>query len=425
MGDDSLRILVLGLNYSPEPTGIAPYTSGLADGLAARGHRVTVLTGLPHYPRWQVTDGYQTGADTGPDTNPRVIHLPHHVPSPPRMSGRITMELSYGRGLARADWNESDVVIAVTPALLATAAAIVKARTSRNRPPVGVWVQDLYGLGVAETGAGNGLAAGAIGRVERTVLRSADQVAVIHDRFKSHVVEVLGVRTERVSVIRNWTHLRPLDRTARIEARRSFGWTDDEIVALHAGNMGAKQALENVIAAAAAAESGTKPVRFVLMGDGNQRAKLEQLGAGISTLEMIAPLPDARYREALLAADVLLVNEKATVGDMAVPSKITSYFTSGNPVIAATRADSITAAEIETSGGGLVVPPESPVELLAAVEKLGRDKELCEQLGQAGMDFCTRTLSQTTALDHFEEWVQRLASTSSGRRTDTRGVLQA
>ena len=138
----------------------------------------------------------------------------------------------------------------------------------------------------------------------------------------------------------------------------------------------------------------------------------------------MAPLPDARYREALLAADVLLVNEKATVGDMAVPSKITSYFTSGNPVVAATRADSITAAEIRTSRGGLVVAPESPVDLLEAVEKLGRDKALAEQLGQAGMDFCARALSQTAALDHFEEWVQRLAKTTSGLRTDTRGVLQ-
>lgn len=425
MGNHSLRVLVLGLNYSPEPTGIALYTSGLADGLAARGHRVRVLTGLPHYPQWRVAHGYESGSDTGPDANPRVSHLPHHVPSPPTMRGRIAMELSYGRSLARADWEEPDAVVAVTPALLATAAAIVKSRATRTRAPVGIWVQDLYGLGVAETGAGNGLAAAAISRVETTVLRAADQVAVIHDRFKSHVVDALGVRGERVSVIRNWTHLRPLDRSARIEARRSFGWADDEIVALHAGNMGAKQALENVISAAAMSESLTKPVRFVLMGDGNQRANLEQLGAGISTLEMIAPLPDARYREALLAADVLLVNEKATVGDMAVPSKITSYFTSGNPVVAATRADSITAAEIETSGGGLVVPPESPVDLLAAVEKLGRDTALAEHLGQAGMDFCTRTLSQTTALDHFEEWIQRLAKTASGRRTDTRGVVQA
>ncbi len=425
MGDGSLRVLVLGLNYAPEPTGIALYTSGLADGLAARGHRVRVLTGLPHYPQWRVTPGYETGSDTGPDTNPRVNRLRHHVPSPPSMRGRIAMELSYGRSLSRADWDEPDAVVAVTPALLATAAAIVKSRASRHRPPVGVWVQDLYGLGVAETGAGNGLAASAIGRVEATVLRSADQVAVIHERFKSHVVDALGVREEHVSVIRNWTHLRPLDRAARIEARRSFGWTDDEIVALHAGNMGAKQALENVISAAKTAESLTKPVRFVLLGDGNQRAKLEQLGAGISTLEMIAPLPAARYREALLAADVLLVNEKATVGDMAVPSKITSYFTSGNPVIAASRADSITAAEIETSGGGLVVPPESPADLLAAVEKLGRDKALARQLGQAGMDFCTRTLSQTNAVDQFEEWIQQLAKSTSARRANTQGVLQA
>ncbi|MBD0321819.1 MAG: glycosyltransferase WbuB, partial [Aldersonia sp.] len=48
-----MRVKIVGINYAPETTGIAPYTSGLADGLAARGHRVEVLTGQPHYPQWR------------------------------------------------------------------------------------------------------------------------------------------------------------------------------------------------------------------------------------------------------------------------------------------------------------------------------------------------------------------------------------
>ena len=49
-----LRVLVIGINYSPEPTGIAPYTTGIAEQLARHAEHVTVLTGLPHYPSWQV-----------------------------------------------------------------------------------------------------------------------------------------------------------------------------------------------------------------------------------------------------------------------------------------------------------------------------------------------------------------------------------
>ena len=47
------RVLVVGINYAPETTGIAPYTTGMAEHLAALGAKVTVVTGMPHYPQWQ------------------------------------------------------------------------------------------------------------------------------------------------------------------------------------------------------------------------------------------------------------------------------------------------------------------------------------------------------------------------------------
>jgi hypothetical protein len=52
-----LRVLIIGINYRPEVTGIGPYTAGLAEHLAARGDDVTVITGLPHYPAWRIARG--------------------------------------------------------------------------------------------------------------------------------------------------------------------------------------------------------------------------------------------------------------------------------------------------------------------------------------------------------------------------------
>ena len=57
-----LDVRVLGLNFAPEPTGIAPYTTGLAGFLADAGHRVHVVTGQPHYPQWFLAEGYQRQA---------------------------------------------------------------------------------------------------------------------------------------------------------------------------------------------------------------------------------------------------------------------------------------------------------------------------------------------------------------------------
>ena len=52
-----MRVLIIGINYRPELTGIGPYTADLAEHLASRGDRVTVITGLPHYPGWRIAPG--------------------------------------------------------------------------------------------------------------------------------------------------------------------------------------------------------------------------------------------------------------------------------------------------------------------------------------------------------------------------------
>ncbi len=49
-----LCVAVLGINYFPETTGIAPYTTRMVSGLRERGHDVEVVTAFPHYPEWRV-----------------------------------------------------------------------------------------------------------------------------------------------------------------------------------------------------------------------------------------------------------------------------------------------------------------------------------------------------------------------------------
>ncbi len=54
LASTGLRVAVLGINYAPEKSGIAPYTAGMARGLQSLGHSVKVFTSFPHYPEWRV-----------------------------------------------------------------------------------------------------------------------------------------------------------------------------------------------------------------------------------------------------------------------------------------------------------------------------------------------------------------------------------
>ncbi|MTJ86625.1 glycosyltransferase [Nocardia seriolae] len=413
MSDDvsgrTVRVVILGINYAPEPTGIAPYTTGLAVGLAARGHQVRVLTGVTHYPAWR-RDGERTPfrADTGA-AGVRLRRLNHHVPRDGRGFGRAAMELTFGLQAVTSRWQRPEVVVCITPPLLSATMAVARARLTPRAPAVGVLVHDLYSRGVVETGALPRPAARAMRALESAAFRHADGVAVIHDGLRADLVRELGVERERIRVIRNWNHVSAPDPGASAAFRAARGWSDEEIVVLHAGNMGTKQGLENVVAAAELAAREGLPVRFVLLGDGNQRRRIEAAGAGRPTLEILPPVSEAEFPSALGAADVLLVNELPGVAQMAVPSKLTSYFTSGKPILAAAEAAGYTAQEMTASGAGVLVPAGRPDLLLSEAVRRGADPELGAEFGAAGRRYAAALLHADAALDGYEEWIIELA----------------
>ncbi|MEO7413809.1 MAG: glycosyltransferase, partial [Opitutaceae bacterium] len=48
-----MKVLLWGINYAPESTGIAPFNRELCEFLAARGHEVSAVTAFPYYPLWR------------------------------------------------------------------------------------------------------------------------------------------------------------------------------------------------------------------------------------------------------------------------------------------------------------------------------------------------------------------------------------
>ena len=173
-----------------------------------------------------------------------------------------------------------------------------------------------------------------------------------------------------------------------------------------------KQGLDNVIEAARLADSRGDHVRFVLLGDGAERARLEEHAAGVQSLQFIRPLDDTGFVQALASADVLLVNELPGVSEMAVPSKLTSYFAAGRPVLAATDADGITAAEVLGAGAGVVVPAGDPQEVLDGALGLGRASDLALKYGEAGRRYRETVLSEEHALDSFTRLIERLVTSA-------------
>jgi colanic acid biosynthesis glycosyl transferase WcaI len=404
---DPLDVLVVGMHYAPEPSGNAPYTTGMVRGLAAAGHRVRVVTGYPHYPQWKIAEGYGGLRMTERDGDVTITRVRHPVPSTLSASRRVLMDAVFTLHAAMVRGPRPDVVIAVSPVLLTVAAGLLHRR--RGRTALGVVTQDLYSRALLETGMTSARTARLGAKLEGALLGRADGVAVVHENFARNLAG-LGVAPDAVTVIRNWSHVGrstadPADTRARL------GWKPTETIALHAGNMGVKQGLENVVDAARLAAGTGSSVRFVIMGDGGRRRSLEQAAAGIPAIEFLDPLPDGEFEDALAAADVLVLNEATTVAEMSVPSKLTSYFAAARPVVAATARRSAASAEIERSGGGVRVDTGDPAALLAAIERFGADPDRAAEVGGRGRAYAEEHLTAAAAARSYCAWVEKLAAT--------------
>ncbi|MFF1647997.1 glycosyltransferase [Streptomyces sp. NPDC058240] len=404
-------LLVVSTNYAPELTGIGPYAAQLAEHWAVAGADTHVLTGMPHYPSWRTDPEYRGVWRVAEKRAGVTVHRRrHYVPTRQTALRRAAFEATVlGHGLLSPPAaRPPDAVVSQMPSL---AGGVIGARlAARHRVPYIPVVQDLMGAAAAQSGIRGGDRAAAVASAaERYALRSAALVGVIHESFVPRVT-AYGVDPGRIRTVPNWSHVRAPS-ADRAGTRARLGWSEGTPVVLHSGNMGLKQGLEVLVDAARLAPE----IRVVLMGDGNQREALLGRAAGLRNLDILPPADAADFTDILAAADVLAVTQRASVLDMSVPSKLTSYFVSGRPVVASVADGGGTAQEVQRSGAGLLVAPEDPAALLSAVRKLVEAPAGADALGANGPQYAARHLSREAGLARFDALLTEVLADAQGR----------
>ena len=401
------RVLLVTTNFWPEPTGIAVYTTDLAETLQANGHQVSALTSLPHYPWWKVPSEFaHLGEGTGINNGVSIVRAKHLVPTKMNVLMRMRFETSLWWNLRRVSktmlGNDFDVVIACIPTV---AAGIVGKKIAKTLSiPFGLIVQDLSGAGAKQSGLRGGAVISKIAHaVEGRALHGADSLVVVSPAMRDVVVG-LGVPESRITQITNYS-ARAISNFDKASARSRFGWASDDFVVIHTGNMGAKQDLENVLRAADAL-NGFSKIKIYLVGHGNQEANLKALCVGKSNIAVLPAVPDADYSALLSAADLLLVNERSTQMEMSLPSKLTSYLYSERPVIAAVPHGGATWKFLD--GVAELVEAGDPVALARAIEELSKQPEKLADLAGRGRVFADANLDPEVGRKKYLDWVQKL-----------------
>lgn len=405
-----MRIALFSAYYWPEYAGTAPYITAPAEYLASLGHDVHVAAAFPHYPEWKELEPRKFASKTV--HNGVTIHRRWHtIPKTQSARKRGVYEASMlATGLTQfAGLPRPDVIVGVSPAL--ASASLARMASTVYRRPYGLIIHDLFGKGAEQTGMGGGKLSSSLNAIEMSVARKAKRLLVLTDAFKEFFVAG-GFDPERIDVAPPWSlrEIKPIDRDA---VRERLGWRPDQFVAVHAGNMGQKQGLSNIIEAAKVlSDQGEDSVRIVMIGDGNDRENLEAMvrSYGLKNVQFTMGLPNDEYDAAISAADVLLLNQRPSVSDMSLPSKMTAYFAAGRPVIAAVAQSSTAASVIHSSAAGMVVDPTNPSGLRDAMKGLQEVPEMERQrLGENGLRYVRSELSAGTVLPQYLDFVKKLA----------------
>jgi colanic acid biosynthesis glycosyl transferase WcaI len=401
-----MQILIYSYNYHPEPIGIAPLMTELAEGLVKRGHQVRVITGMPNYPQRQIYDGYRGKLYVTEQKNGVKIQRSYlRIKSKPNLIDRLLLELSFVfTSLPQALKGERpDVILLTIPPLLVCLPATLIGWLYNC--PVVLNVQDILPEAGVRVGLiKNKLMIQALEALEKFAYRTAHTISVIADGFVDNLINK-GVPANKIACIPNWVNLnfiRPLPKVNN--SWRATHQLDGKFVVLYSGNIALTQGLETVIEAAARLRH-LKEIIFVVAGESQALERLQKhcLACGADNVLLLTLQAREKLPQMLAAADVGLIVQKCNVISFNMPSKIPLLLASGRPIVGSVPALGTAAKAIRESGGGVIVEPESAGALAAAVLDLYHQPELAARLGCKGRKFAVENYSFEQALDRYEE----------------------
>jgi colanic acid biosynthesis glycosyl transferase WcaI len=426
-----LRILIYGLNYAPELTGIGKYTGEMSSWLAARGHEVRVVTAPPYYPAWSIREDYrgklyrtENAAKQNP-SEPIVYRTPLYVPAIPTGLKRMAHLASFMLGslpvMLRQTFWQPEIVFTVEPTFFGAPLALLIAKATGAASWLHVQdfeVDAAFDLGLLPAeGPVHALALG----LEKLFTQSFTRVSSISLKMVERAL-TKGVPPNHTILFPNWVDVdavHPQSPEAPNSFREELG-LQKKIILLYSGNMGAKQGLELLAPLAEAFAPGGSHqdprVHFLICGDGAFRPQLEVLVAHRPNVTMLPLQPLSRLNDLLNAADIHLLPQRAGAADLVMPSKLTGMLSSGRPVLATadpgTQVAHVVGGHTPEEACGLVVPAEDASALHAAVSRLIDDTPLRKQLGEAARRYAVQHLGKQQVLEQFERNLQTLRHNS-------------
>lgn len=413
------RILVISQYFYPEQFRI----NDMCQEWINRGHKVTVVTGIPNYPQGEFYKGYGWFKNRQETWNGvEIIRLPLIA----RGQGSIRLVLNYlsfvvsgflWSHLTRlnADFVFTFEVSPMTQALLGVWFA------HRRKIPNYLYVQDLWPENVEiVTGIHSKAVLGPISRMVNYIYRRCDAIFATSPSFVTDIQKRCLGQEQKVHYLPQYAEdfYKPTDARLCEEQRdeaiyasrhpeRSEGSSNTFKIAF-TGNIGKAQGLE-ILPKTAALLKGKVNVNFTVVGDGRNKAELlkqiEQNGVG-DMFTMINRQPAERIPEILSECDAAFISFMDTpLFAKTIPAKLQSYMACRMPIVASACGE--TERIVREANCGVCAPIGDAETLAQAILSLINNPALA-QMGKNSVEYSKVHFSKVKLMDELEKYWRTL-----------------
>lgn len=367
------RILLLGINFSPELTGIGKYSGEMVDWLIKNGYDCTVVTSFPYYPNWSVQKPYR-GLFYKKEVNEtgdlRVYRCPLYVPSVPTGKKRILHDISFFfTSLLMMIYllfkPKSDYVFCVAPpfhlGFLSALYCFLKGSKMVYH------IQDLQIEAARDLGVIKNQSLFAVMlKMEKFIMKRASYVSTISEGM----LEKVALKTDKkILMFPNWVDVEefhPINK--RDELKKQWGFTPADKIVLYSGSIGEKQGLESLISIANDFQHHAS-IQFIICGNGPYRNKLQQMASDkkLFNISFLPLQPLHIFNEFLNMSDVHLVLQKKNACDLMMPSKLAGILSSGGLALVTAERGSTLHKIIREHNMGVVINCEDESLLASTI----------------------------------------------------------
>jgi colanic acid biosynthesis glycosyl transferase WcaI len=365
-----MRILFFGINYYPELTGIGKYTGEACQWLAKQGHAVEVITTMPYYPAWQISEAYKGKLwHTELIDGVKVHRCPLYVPSKVTALKRILLELSFVLASlvywAKALFAQKhDVVVCVCPPFQLGFLPLLYSKI--KGVPYIYHVQDLQidianEMGMIESQKVIGL----LFNIEKYLMNKAAVVSSISEGMLRKI-SLKGLHHKDFWLFPNWVDtntIKPLPLEQSL--RKELGYTEQDFIVQYAGTIAEKQGLEMLIEVAHALPH----IQFMLVGEGGYKQKLSEkvTNAGLKNIKFFGLQPYEKLANLLATGNIHLVLQKKSASDLVLPSKLTGILAAGACALVTAESGTSLFEVIDKNQVGILIEPESVNALIDGI----------------------------------------------------------